>query len=89
MEQIHWSPRTGETSSSSDPAPLTAADFVFAWQRAVDPSTGCPNADAFSVIQNGEAILQGQMSPIPWASRRQTTTPWWSPWKTPAVISST
>ena len=66
-EDAQWSKsivtEDGETSSSSDPAPLTAADFVFAWQRAVDPSTGCPNADAFSVIQNGEAILQGQMSP--------------------------
>lgn len=66
-EDAQWSKsivtEDGETSSSSTPAPLTAADFVFAWQRAVDPSTGCPNADSFSVIRNGEAILQGQMSP--------------------------
>ena len=53
----------GETSVSSDPAPLTARDFVYGWQRAVNPSTECPEAASFSIIKNGEAILNGSQSP--------------------------
>lgn len=66
-EDAQWSKSVvtedGETSVSSDPAPLVAQDFVYAWQRAVNSVTGCPEADSFAIIQNGEAIIQGEMSP--------------------------
>lgn len=66
-EDAQWSKsivtKDGETSVSSTPAPLVAQDFVYAWQRAVNPVTGCPEADSFAIIQNGEAIIQGEMSP--------------------------
>lgn len=66
-EDAQWSKsivtEDGETTVSSDPCPLTAQDFVYAWQRAVDPSTGCPDASGFACIKNAAAILQGSLSP--------------------------
>ncbi|MDO6707964.1 peptide ABC transporter substrate-binding protein [Photobacterium sp. 1_MG-2023] len=48
----------------SDGKPLTAQDFVFAWRRAVDPSTG--NNSGFNLvtanIEHAQAILAGQQS---------------------------
>ena len=52
----------GESYPKSSPSPLTAQDFVFAWRRAADPQTKCPEADLFSVIQNGAAVIAGEMS---------------------------
>lgn len=66
-EDAQWSrsivEEDGEKISSSTPAPLTAQDFVYAWQRAVNPVTGCPDAASFSNIQNASQILAGKMDP--------------------------
>lgn len=45
----------------SDGKPVTAADFVLGWQRAVDPKFASPNADylAKAHILNAEEILKG------------------------------
>ncbi|MBP2258740.1 peptide ABC transporter substrate-binding protein [Virgibacillus alimentarius] len=44
--------------------PVTANDFVYAWQRAVDPDTGSEYAYMFSgVIENAEAIISGDKDP--------------------------
>ncbi|MCQ2450150.1 MAG: ABC transporter substrate-binding protein, partial [Clostridia bacterium] len=40
--------------------PLTADDFVFGLQRAVDPATVCPTAERLSVIEGAAAILSGK-----------------------------
>ena len=43
--------------------PVTARDFVYAWQRAVDPDTACPYAYVFSEIlriENAAQICAGQ-----------------------------
>lgn len=40
----------------SDGKQVTAADFVYAWQRAVDPSTASPYAYQLYYIANAEAI---------------------------------
>lgn len=40
----------------SDGKPVTAADFVYAWQRAVDPKTASPYAYQLYYIKNAEAI---------------------------------
>lgn len=50
-EDAHWSNGT----------PITADDYVFAWQRMVNPENGSGYAYLFSgVIKNAEAILNGE-----------------------------
>lgn len=41
--------------------PVTAHDFVFAFQRVFDPDTGSPYTEDFLCIQNAEQIIAGQM----------------------------
>ncbi|KAA8434741.1 peptide ABC transporter substrate-binding protein [Weissella paramesenteroides] len=43
--------------------PVTAADFVFAWQRAVDPKTASEYAYLFDNIENAKAIQDGEKTP--------------------------
>ena len=49
----------------SDGSPVTAQDFVYSWQRLVDPKNNSPFAwfAALSGIENAEAITKGSMSP--------------------------
>lgn len=42
---------------------VTAADFVFAWQRAVDPKTASEYAYLFDNIENAKAIQDGEKTP--------------------------
>ena len=42
--------------------PLTAADFVYAFQRAVDPATDSPLASQLFCIQNAKEINEGTLS---------------------------
>ncbi|WP_312665057.1 peptide ABC transporter substrate-binding protein [Pantoea sp. CTOTU49201] len=48
----------------SNGEPVTAQDFVFSWQRLVEPKNSSPFAwfAALSGIENAEAITKGQMS---------------------------
>lgn len=43
--------------------PVTAQDFVFAWQRAVDPATASPNMQQFAVIAGAAEIAAGRATP--------------------------
>ena len=43
--------------------PVTAADYVFALKRLLDPQMKSPYAKDFACIKNGEKILSGQLSP--------------------------
>ncbi len=45
--------------------PVTAHDFVFAWQRAADPATASPYSWYIELmsIQNGAQIIAGEMPP--------------------------
>ena len=47
----------------SDGTPVTAHDFVFAWQRAIDPATGSPYGPFMmsGVIKNATAISEEKM----------------------------
>ncbi|WKA53735.1 peptide ABC transporter substrate-binding protein [Planococcus shixiaomingii] len=47
----------------SDGTPVTANDFVFAWQRAVDPETGSPYGPYMmgGTIKNATQIAEGDM----------------------------
>ncbi|WKA60495.1 peptide ABC transporter substrate-binding protein [Planococcus shenhongbingii] len=48
----------------SDGTPVTAQDFVYAWQRAVDPATGSPYGPYMmaGTIKNAAAIAEGKMN---------------------------
>lgn len=47
----------------SDGKPVTAADFVFAWQRLVDPKTAAVYAYALYAVKNAAVIASGKMAP--------------------------
>lgn len=50
-------------SNWSNDEPVTAKDFVYAWQRAVDPKTASEYAFFLYPVENGQAIAQGKMPP--------------------------
>jgi len=50
-------------ASWSDGHPVRADDFVFAWQRMLDPKTGAPYAYNLWVLKNARAISKGAMPP--------------------------
>ena len=41
---------------------VTAKDFVYSWQRTVNPKTGSQYAYLFSGIKNADAIMEGKKS---------------------------
>ena len=47
----------------SDGSPVTAQDFVFAWQRLVDPATGAEYAYMLAPVVNAEDITAGKKKP--------------------------
>jgi len=47
----------------SNGAPVTAADFVYAWRREVDPKTGAQNAEGLAPIENALDIATGRKPP--------------------------
>jgi len=47
----------------SDGVPVKADDFVFSWQRAVDPKTAAPGASSYYVVKNGLAVNTGKLAP--------------------------
>jgi oligopeptide transport system substrate-binding protein len=51
-----------DTARWSDGKPVTAHDFVFAWQTVVDPATASQYAFITYSIKNAEAINTGKMS---------------------------
>ncbi|MGF1750011.1 peptide ABC transporter substrate-binding protein [Vibrio cionasavignyae] len=52
-------------SKWSNGEPLTAHDFVYSWQRLLDPNTASPYAwfAAIPKIKNSAAIMKGKMAP--------------------------
>jgi ABC-type oligopeptide transport system substrate-binding subunit/DNA-binding SARP family transcriptional activator len=46
----------------SDGTPVTAEDFVYAWQRVLDPDRASPNASLLYDVKNAEAFHQGEIS---------------------------
>ena len=47
----------------SDGTPVTAHDFVFAWQRLLDPKTGAYYAYNLWLLKNAHAISNGRLPP--------------------------
>ena len=50
-------------SKWSNGDPVTAADFLYAWRRVVDPKTGSAYADRMFVVRNGRKINRGDAAP--------------------------
>ncbi|GAB6093327.1 peptide ABC transporter substrate-binding protein [Furfurilactobacillus curtus] len=40
--------------------PVTAANYVYAWRKLADPTTGSPNAQNIDPIQNGQEVRLGK-----------------------------
>lgn len=55
-EDAIWSDNTGE-----EMGPVTANDFVFGWQRMVDPNVASSYAYIFDVIENGSKVSSGEL----------------------------
>ncbi|MCH3972705.1 MAG: peptide ABC transporter substrate-binding protein [Oscillospiraceae bacterium] len=53
---------TGENSKDTTATPLTAADFVFAWQRALEPATASPSCTSMMCIQNAAQVHTGTVA---------------------------
>ena len=49
--------------SDEEKTPVTAHDFVFAWQRALDPATKSTTCSALFPIKNARAINSGEAKP--------------------------
>jgi len=47
----------------SDGVAVTAADFVFAWRRLLDPKTGARNGANMDVVKNARAVSAGALPP--------------------------
>ncbi|MCB0218837.1 MAG: peptide ABC transporter substrate-binding protein [Chrysiogenetes bacterium] len=50
-----------EDARWSDGRPVTAADFVYSWQRILDPATGSEYAYLMYVLRNARAINEGKL----------------------------
>ena len=47
-------------STPDGTTPLTAADFVYAWQRLADPATGSPNASLLRMVAGYDRVRAGE-----------------------------
>ena len=47
----------------SDGEPVTASDFVYAWQRLVDPATASEYNYMLDMVENANEIMAGDMEP--------------------------
>lgn len=51
-----------ENLKFSDGTPITAKDFVYSWQRLIDPKTACAYSFLLKSIVNAQEILSGKLS---------------------------
>lgn len=52
-----------EDAKWSNGDPVTAADYVYGWQRTIDPETAAQYAYLFESVKNGEKITNGEADP--------------------------
>jgi len=64
-DALTWTFHLRDDAVWSNGDPVTAHDFVYSWQRAVDPATGSEYGPYMmeGVIKNAEAISKGEMDP--------------------------
>lgn len=58
-----WTIKLRKDAKWSNGDPVTANDFVFAWQRTVDPKTGAEYAYMLGDIKNANDIMEGKKNP--------------------------
>eukprot|EP00102_Acyrthosiphon_pisum_P027159 XP_016664369.1 PREDICTED: oligopeptide-binding protein OppA-like [Acyrthosiphon pisum] len=58
-----WTIQLRDNAKWSNGDPVTAHDFVYAWQRSVDPDTAAEFAYMFENIENAKEITQGDKKP--------------------------
>ncbi|MGP8847442.1 ABC transporter substrate-binding protein, partial [Enterobacter hormaechei] len=60
-----WTFTLRDNAQWADGTPVTAQDFVYSWQRLVDPKTLSPFAwfAALAGINNAQAIIDGKATP--------------------------
>lgn len=59
-----WVFKLRKNAMWSNGTPVTADDFVYGWQRFLDPKTASPYASTYGIfIQNGLAITEGKKAP--------------------------
>lgn len=63
-DQLQWTFTLRKAAKWSDGSPVTAHDFVYAWQRALDPETGSDYAFILWSIKNAEAISKGEIKAL-------------------------
>lgn len=60
---LTWTITIRDNAKWSDGTAITAQDFVYSWQRTIDPATKSPYSYLFSGIKNADAINKGQAKP--------------------------
>ncbi len=50
-------------SGWSNGDPVRASDFVWSWQRMLDPANPAPQASLLDLVGNGKAVREGRLSP--------------------------
>lgn len=60
---LNWTFHLRDDAKWSDGSPVTAADFVFAWRRAVTPATRLGLPEWVAPIHNAMAIMRGEAPP--------------------------
>ncbi|RAI83125.1 peptide ABC transporter substrate-binding protein [Macrococcoides goetzii] len=58
-----WTVELRDDAKWTNGDPVTANDFVFAWQRALDPKTAAEYAYIMYDLKNAEAVNTGKMKP--------------------------
>lgn len=60
-QDARWPSWSKGKEESVESRPITAGDFVFGLQRALDPGTGSPTAGALFPIKNAEKVNKGEL----------------------------
>lgn len=58
---LKYTVKLNEKSKWSDGKAVTADDYVFSWQRTVDPETASEYANMFTPVKNAEKITKGEL----------------------------
>ncbi len=76
-----WTFHLRKDAKWSNGEPVTARDFVYSWQRLVDPKTASPYASypQYGHIVNVDEIIDGKKAPSELGVKPLTTTRWKSP----------
>lgn len=58
---LKYTIKLNEKSKWSDGEPVTAQNYVFSWQRTVNPMTSSEYAEWFKPVKNAEKIIEGKL----------------------------